>query len=99
MWCEPYKDGCLLTVKLTPRASKNAVLGTEAEWLRVALTAPPVDGKANEAARRFLAERLGVPRAAVALVSGQTARLKRFAVAGLAPGAAMERLVGSFLSP
>lgn len=92
MWCSPHKDGCALTVRLTPRASRNAVLGEEADWLRVALTAPPVEGKANEAARRFLAEALGVPRAAVALISGQTARLKRFAVAGLAPEAAVRRL-------
>lgn len=92
MWCSPYKDGCALTVRLTPRASKNAVLGEEADWLRVALTAPPVDGKANEAARRFLAEALNVPRAAVTLISGQTARLKRFAIAGLSPEAAAARL-------
>lgn len=85
MWCEPWKTGCAVTVKVTPRASKNAVLGAEADWLRVALTAPPVDGKANEAARRFLAEALDLPRTAVTLLSGQTARLKRFAVAGLTP--------------
>ena len=85
MWCEPWKTGCAVTVKVTPRASKNAVLGAAVDWLRVALTAPPVDGKANEAARRFLAEALGLPRTAVTLLSGQTARLKRFAVAGLTP--------------
>ena len=56
MWCEAYKTGCALTVKVTPRSSRDAVLGAEEGWLRVALTAPPVDGKANEAARRFLAE-------------------------------------------
>lgn len=87
MWCEPWKTGCAVTVKVTPRASKNAILGVEADWLRVALTAPPVDGKANEAARRFLAEALDLPRTAVTLLSGQTARLKRFAIAGLTPEA------------
>ncbi len=92
MWCEPWKGGCALTVKVTPRASRDAVLGAEAGWLRVALCAPPVDGKANEAARRFLAEALGVPRAGVRLLSGQTARLKRFAVDGLAPDEAARRL-------
>jgi len=85
MWCSPCKDGSLVTVKLTPRASRDAILGEEAEWLRVALTAPPVDGKANAAARDFLARRCGLSRSAVTLVSGQTARLKRFAVAGLPP--------------
>lgn len=85
MWCSPWKDGCAITVKVTPKASRNAVLGAEETWLRVALTAPPVDGKANEAARRFLAETLGVSKSAVYLLSGQTARLKRFAVAGMLP--------------
>ncbi len=93
MWCSPYKDGCTVTVKLTPRASKNAILGAEDEWLRVALTAPPVDGKANEAARRFLAETLDLPRTAVTLLTGQTARLKRFALASLSPEEAQRRLL------
>ena len=91
MWCEAYKTGCALTVKVTPRSSRDAVLGAEEGWLRVALTAPPVDGKANEAARRFLAEALGVPRGEVRLISGQTARLKRFA-APLSPAEAQARL-------
>lgn len=93
MWCEPWKGGCALTVKVTPRASRDAVLGAEEGWLRVALTAPPVDGKANEAARRFLAEALGVPRGGVRLLSGQTARLKRFAVEALPPEEARRRLL------
>ena len=92
MWSEPWKQGSVLTVKVTPRASKNAVLGVESEWLRVALTAPPVDGKANEATRRFLAEALDLPRTAVSLISGQTARLKRFAVEGLSPDEIKRRL-------
>ena len=91
MWCEAYKGGCALTVKVTPRASRDAILGAEEGWLRVALTAPPVDGKANEAARRFLAEALGVPRGDVRLLAGQTARLMRFAVP-LPPGEARARL-------
>lgn len=93
MWCEPWKSGCAITVKATPRASREAVLGAEAEWLRIALKAPPVDGKANEAARRFLADALGVSKSSVSLISGQTARLKRFAVAGVSPDEAMKKLL------
>ncbi len=85
MWCKAWKDGAEVTVKLTPRASKNAILGAEEAWLRVALSAPPVDGKANEAARLFLAEALGIQKGRVALLSGQTSRLKRFALAGITP--------------
>ncbi len=79
-------------MKLTPRASKNAILGEEAQWLRVALCAPPVDGKANEAARVFLAEALGIPKSHVALLSGQTSRLKRFALSGITPEEVRARL-------
>lgn len=93
MWCRAYKDGCAVTLKVTPKASRNAVLGAENEWLRIALTAPPVDGKANEAARHFLAEAAGVPRTAVRMIAGQTARLKRFALAGLSPDEAVRRLL------
>lgn len=93
MWCEAYKDGSIITVKLTPRASRNAILGTEETWLRVALTAPPVDGKANEAARRFIAETLNLPRSAIKLVTGQTARLKRFSIATLSPEETIQRLL------
>ncbi len=93
MWCNAWKDGCTITLKVTPKASRNAVLGVEETWLRVALTAPPVDGKANEAARRFLAETLSVSRGSVTLLTGQTARLKRFAISGISPETARQRLV------
>lgn len=95
MWCSPWKDGCAITVKVTPKASRNSVLGAEETWLRIALTAPPVDGKANEAARRFLAEALDLSKSSVSLLSGQTARLKRFAVAGVSPETAKSILLKS----
>lgn len=95
MWCSPWKDGCAITVKVTPKASRNSVLGAEETWLRIALTAPPVDGKANEAARRFLAEALDVSKSSVSLLSGQTARLKRFAVADVSPETAKSILLKS----
>lgn len=92
MWYESWKDGTRITVKLTPRASRNSILGAETDWLRVALTAPPVDGKANDAAVRFLAEKTQVPRTSVALITGQTARLKRFYIP-LPPETTVERLL------
>jgi uncharacterized protein (TIGR00251 family) len=60
--------------------------------LRVRLAAPPVDGAANEALTRFLAERLRVPRSAVRLVSGETSRTKLVDVDGLDPGELSARL-------
>jgi uncharacterized protein (TIGR00251 family) len=69
-------DGCTLSVRLHPGARKNSVTGVHADALKIALTAPPVDGKANEALIAFLAEALHLPRARVSLVAGVTSRAK-----------------------
>ena len=58
-------DGCTLSVRLHPGARKNGVTGVHADALKIALTAPPVDGKANEALIAFLAEALRLPRARI----------------------------------
>ncbi len=60
--------------------------------IRLRLTAPPVDGAANEALTRFLAARLGVPRSAVKLVSGRTGRTKVVTVSGVTVEEAAKRL-------
>ena len=72
-----------LSVRLTPRASREEIAGFEGETLRVRVTAPPVEGRANRALVRLLAKRLGVPRGAVRVVTGQTSRSKVVAIAGL----------------
>lgn len=84
--------GCLLRVKVTPRGSANAVLGVAEGALRLRLTAPPVEGAANAAARDFLAELLGLPRRDVELARGQTNRAKVFRIEGLEPSALRARL-------
>ena len=63
-------------VRLTPRAGRDAVDGVVDGILRVRVAAPPVDGAANDALLRLLASELDVPRRAVRLVSGDTARQK-----------------------
>jgi uncharacterized protein (TIGR00251 family) len=78
-----------------PRASRTEVAGVLGDQLRVRLTAPPVDGAANEALVRFLAERLGVPRSAVRLVGGETGRSKVVAVDGIGVSEARALLLGS----
>jgi uncharacterized protein (TIGR00251 family) len=76
-------DGAILfTVYLQPRASRDEVAGLRETALRIRLAAPPVDDRANEALRRFLAARLKVPQAAVKIVSGQRSRTKRVEVRG-----------------
>lgn len=65
-----------VTVRVVPRASRNAVGPYEAGVLRVRVTAAPVDGKANVAVCKLLADALGIPKRAVRVVSGETARTK-----------------------
>jgi uncharacterized protein (TIGR00251 family) len=75
-------DGCTLAVRVHPGARKNAVTGTHADELKIALTAPPVDGKANEALIAFLAETLRLPRARIAIIAGLTNRSKTLRITG-----------------
>jgi uncharacterized protein (TIGR00251 family) len=70
-------------VRLQPRASVDEVAGVADGVVRIRLRAPPVDGAANEALVRFLADRLGVRRAAVRIVAGATSRMKTIEIDGL----------------
>ncbi|KPK03839.1 MAG: hypothetical protein AMS20_09760 [Gemmatimonas sp. SG8_28] len=72
----------ILSVHVQPRASRTEVTGWHGDAVKIRLAAPPVDGAANAALIAFLAERLGVPRAAVTVVAGATARRKRVAITG-----------------
>ena len=76
-------SGATFRIKLHPRAKKNAITGEVGDALKLALTAPPVDGRANEACIAFFAEFLNVPRSSVTIAAGQTSRNKTIRVAGL----------------
>ncbi len=73
----------LICVRVTPRASRDGIDGVVADALRVRLQAPPVEGRANAALCRLLAERLNVPQSAVRIVAGEHSRLKRLEVRGV----------------
>lgn len=82
-WYRPGRDGKLtLTLHIQPGAKRSEVAGIHGEALKIRLAAPPVDGKANDALLRFIAERLELPRAAVVLKSGQSSRHKVVEVQG-----------------
>jgi uncharacterized protein (TIGR00251 family) len=83
---------CRLAVKVIPGASRNEICGWLGGTLKVKLSAPPVDGRANDALIGFLAGTLGLPRRAVTLVRGETARQKLVRIDGLAPAEAKKRL-------
>ena len=80
------RDGAVsFAVRVIPRASRDAVDGEFQGALKVRLTAPPADNRANEALRRFLAERLNVSAAAVRILRGEKSRSKRVEVRGVSP--------------
>jgi uncharacterized protein YggU (UPF0235/DUF167 family) len=80
----------LVTVQVVPRSRPSVEVADDGIVLRV--SAPPVDGRATEEARRSLAEALGVPPSAVTLRTGRRARTKVFAVRGLSPDEVSARL-------
>jgi uncharacterized protein (TIGR00251 family) len=88
-----------LVIHVQPRAKRTAVAGEHGDAIRIRLAAPPVDGAANAELVRFLAERLGVRRADVTIVSGATARRKGVRIAGVTAAAARERLLATAQSP
>ena len=75
-------DGCTLAVRIHPGARKNAITGIHAEALKISLTTPPVEGRANEALIAFLADALHLPKSRITLLSGATSRTKLLRIAG-----------------
>lgn len=80
------KNGVSFRVRVQPRSSRNQVAGVMDGALKLRLTAPPVEGEANEACRTFLAELLGVPRSQVTIAAGHTGRNKIIRVEGVSAG-------------
>ncbi len=74
--------GVEIFLYVQPRASRNKVVALQGKELKVALTAPPVDGAANKACRLFLAKLCNLPRRCVRLVAGDTSRHKRLLLEG-----------------
>jgi uncharacterized protein (TIGR00251 family) len=84
--------GVTFAVKVQPRAHKNAVTGTMGDALKLALTAPPVEGRANQAVIEFFAELFEIPRSSVTIASGETSRNKVVRIASLGRAAVEQRL-------
>jgi uncharacterized protein (TIGR00251 family) len=82
----------IIDVRVIPRARRSEIAGTRDTVLLVRLNAPPVDGAANKALIGLLAETLDLPRSAITIVSGETSRSKRVAVAGLSGADVTARL-------
>ena len=91
----PIRDspaGVTFAVKVQPRAKKNAITGEVGDALKLALTAPPVEGRANEACIEFFANLLDVPRSSVTIASGETSRRKVIRVTGISADQVSRRI-------
>lgn len=91
IWWRLAADGRItLTLHIQPGAKKTEIAGLHGEALKIRLAAPPVDGKANEALLKFVAETLHLPKSAVSLKSGQNSRHKVLEIVGTTPVAVAE---------
>jgi uncharacterized protein (TIGR00251 family) len=82
-----------LTVHLQPRASRNGIDGLHGDALKLRVTAPPVEGRANKALKKLLAEHLGIPPSRIAIIAGQRSREKRLRISGISR-AEVEKALG-----
>ncbi len=87
------EKGVVIKVKLLPRSSRNHIAGKKEDRYRIKVTAPPVDGKANEALIKLLANKLGIPGRDIEILSGHTSRLKTIRIRDLSPGDISDRLL------
>jgi hypothetical protein len=90
--------GATFSVKVHPRARKNAITGIVGDALKLALTAPPVEGKANAAVIEFFADLFDIPRSSVTIASGETSRNKVVRISGINRQMVEERLAGMLAS-
>lgn len=75
--------GVVFRIRVVPRASRSEIAGVQDDALKLRITAPPVEGKANEACIDLIAGRLGVKKAQVTIIAGQASRTKTVAVTGI----------------
>ena len=81
-----------LRIRLQPKASRDEIVGPHGDSIRIRVTAPPVDGRANRALCRLIAKHAGVPPSAVSVIKGETSRDKIVRVEGLDEHALPEML-------
>ncbi|WP_052361475.1 DUF167 domain-containing protein [Geminisphaera colitermitum] len=90
---------CILSIKAIPNASRNAIAGWLGDALKVKVSAPALEGRANEQLCDFLAETLGIPRRAVTVAGGEKSRQKRIQIIGLDLPAVRARLNATLGTP
>jgi uncharacterized protein (TIGR00251 family) len=91
-----HADGCVIAIRAQPGARRNAIVGEQAGMLKVAVTAPPDKGRANDAIVEILADALGLKRSQVEIVSGATSRQKKLLIRNMS-AQSLQNLLRSLL--
>lgn len=89
---EERNEGVVLNLLVQAKSSKAQVAGTMGEHVKIRLTSPPVDDRANIELRKFLSKTFGIPRGDVLIIQGKNSRRKRVLLIGVSPGEAREKL-------
>ena len=93
-WLGANLTSCVLRLKVLPGAKRTKVIGPYGDQLKIAIAAPPVDGRANTVLLSWLADTLGIARSSITLLSGQTSRLKRVEIHGVSSAEIASTLLG-----
>ena len=91
-WLVEQKGKLFLSVYIQPRSSRNRVAGLHGEAVKLCITAPPVEGKANQAVIKYLAGLFNIPKSALEIKSGQQSRSKKIILNGISLTTARQAL-------
>lgn len=89
---QSHNDGIVLSVKVTPKASRSKIVGMQGDALKILLHAPPAEGRANRELIQLLAKTFGVAKIGIEIIAGETSRSKVVRVRDMTVDAALERL-------
>lgn len=93
VWLQEGKDAIVISLHVQPGAKRTEIVGEHGDALKLRLASPPVDGKANAVLIEFLAQRCGVPRLQIELISGAAARQKRVRIRGVTAAQVLTLLI------
>lgn len=82
-WIRADQNGCIIEVHISPQSKKCEIVGLYNNRLKIKIDSPPVDGKANAALIRFLAETLGLKMSNLSILRGETSKIKQIKIIGL----------------
>ena len=96
MCLKEHEGGVIVEILLQPRASRNELAGVQGGRLKIKVTSPPIEGKANEKLCEFLADLMGIGKKRVQVIAGHTARVKRVSIADISLDDVRKKLLADF---